>query len=162
MEEPRFFRTVGVTWPRWPIYSRNLKESSSLETLVWYCWNLVYSIRHSSTTKFFQMVTLGWSLTFLHKGQLWFPVHLYGKMLKWWITYSETIEVCGINVGKYCKQKEYMEIYMYQRSRSVFDLCPRSLRMKLDLRWVIQDHWSSGLQYVNFFIIPPAFMLRGI
>ena len=37
-----------------------------------------------------------------------------------------------------------MELYMYQRSKSFFDLCPRSLRMKQDLRWAIQDQCSSG------------------
>ena len=62
------------------------------------------------------------------------------------VDYSETIEIYVINVpvGKYCKLKEYMEIYMYQRSRSSFDLCPRSLRMKMYLRRAIQDHWFSG------------------
>ena len=38
------------------------------------------------------------------------------------IDYSETIEVYGIQVGMYSKLNEYMEIYMYQRSRSFFDL----------------------------------------
>ena len=40
------------------------------------------------------------------------------------VDYSEAIEVCVINVGKYRKLKEYMEIHIYQRSRSIFDLCP--------------------------------------
>ena len=44
------------------------------------------------------------------------------------VDYSETIEVYGIEVGKYSKLNEYIEIYMYQRSTSFFDLCPRSFR----------------------------------
>ena len=36
------------------------------------------------------------------------------------VDYSETIEVCDIKVGIYCKLNEYMEIYMYQRSKSFF------------------------------------------
>ena len=45
------------------------------------------------------------------------------------VDYSETIEVYGIKVGIYSKQKYmYMETFMYQRSRSFFDHCPRSLR----------------------------------
>ena len=44
------------------------------------------------------MMTLGWSLTFLHKGQLWFFMHLYEKSLNGGI-YSETIEVYDIEVG---------------------------------------------------------------
>ena len=47
------------------------------------------------------------------------------------VDYSETIEVYDIKVGTYRKLTEYMEIYIYQRSRSFYDLCLRSLRMKL-------------------------------
>ena len=65
--------------------------------------------------------------------QLWTLIDLYGKMLKM-VDYSETVEVYDIKVGICSKLTEYMEIYMYQRSRSFFDLCLRSLRMKLDLR----------------------------
>ena len=58
-----------------------------------------------------------------------FLMHLHGKM-----DYSETIQVYDMKVGMYSKLTEYMYIYMYQRSRSFFVLCIRSLRMKLDLR----------------------------
>ena len=50
------------------------------------------------------------------------------------VNYSETIEVYVIKVSIYSKLNQYMEIYMYQRSRSFFDLSPRLLKMKLDLR----------------------------
>ena len=43
------------------------------------------------------------------------------------VNYSKTIEVYGGKVGIHYKFNEYREIYMYQRSRSFFDLCPRSL-----------------------------------
>ena len=49
------------------------------------------------------------------------------------VNYSKTIEVYDINVGRYSKLNAYMEIYMYKRSMSFFDLCPGSLRMKLKL-----------------------------
>ena len=52
-----------------PIYGKNFKKSSS-EPIGRYRWNLVYNITHSSSTKFAQMMTLGWPLTFLLKGQL--------------------------------------------------------------------------------------------
>ena len=44
--------------------------------------------------------------------------------------YSETIEVSDIKDGIYSKLNEYMEIYMYQRSRSLYDLCPWSVRFQ--------------------------------
>ena len=49
------------------------------------------------------------------------------------------ISVYNIKVGLYSKLNEYMEIYMYQRSRSFFDLCPMFFRMKMDLRQAVQD-----------------------
>ena len=45
------------------------------------------------------------------------------------VDYLETIvimEVYDIKVAIYSNLNEYMEIYMYQRSRSFFDLFPRS------------------------------------
>ena len=39
----------------------------------------------------------------------------------------ETIEDYDIKVGVHSKLNEYRKIYMYQRSRSFFDLCARSL-----------------------------------
>ena len=36
---------------------------------------------------------------------------------------------------------------MCQVSRLFFDISPSSFRMKLDLRWAIQDHWSSSFCY---------------
>ena len=52
----------------------------------WYHWILVYRIVHSCATKFVQMVSVCRRLTFSYKVQFWFPILLYGKMLKWWIT----------------------------------------------------------------------------
>ena len=43
------------------------------------------------------------------------------------VDYTESIEVYDIKVGIYSKLNEYMETYMYQRSRPFIDLCPRSL-----------------------------------
>ena len=44
------------------------------------------------------------------------------------VVYLETIEIYGIKVDIYSKQNEYIETCTYQRSRSFFDHCPRSLR----------------------------------
>ena len=49
------------------IYGKNFEKSSSLEHIGRCCWNLVYSIGHSCTTKFVQMMTIGWPLTFFVK-----------------------------------------------------------------------------------------------
>ena len=43
------------------------------------------------------------------------------------VDYSVPFEVYDIYVDVYSKLIEYREIYMYQRSRAFFDLCPVSL-----------------------------------
>ena len=56
-------QTVLVTWPRWPpcpYMVKTLKKSSSPEPKGRWPWNLVCSIGCSSTTKFVQMMSLGW------------------------------------------------------------------------------------------------------
>ena len=50
------------------------------------------------------------------------------------VDYSETIEIDEKEVGVFNFLNKYMDINMYQGSRSFFGLCPRSLKMKLDLR----------------------------
>ena len=58
-----------------PIYGKNLKESSPKPKGQW-PWNLICSIGCSSTTKFVQMMTLGWPI--LWQGQIWSLMLLYG------------------------------------------------------------------------------------
>ena len=68
-----------------PIYGKNMKNSSSLEPKGRWPWKFVCSIGHSSTTKFVQMMTLGWHWSILRQGQFWSPMLLYGKNLKQWM-----------------------------------------------------------------------------
>ena len=58
-----------------PIYGKNIKKSSALESKGWWPWKLVCSIGYSSTTKFGQLMSLGWPWPVL----VWSLVHLYGK-----------------------------------------------------------------------------------
>ena len=66
-----------------PIYGKNLKKSSSPETLDRWPWNLVCSIVYGSTTKAIQIMTLGWPWPILRQGQIWSHRLLYGKKWKW-------------------------------------------------------------------------------
>ena len=68
-----------------PIYGKNFKKSSSPETKGWWPWNLVCGIGCSSTTKFIQMMTLGWPWPILRQGEIWSLMLLYGKKVKQWI-----------------------------------------------------------------------------
>ena len=67
------------------IYGKNLKKSSSPEPKGRWTWNLVCSIGCSSTTKFIQIMTLGWAWPILRQGQIWSLMLLYGKKVKQWI-----------------------------------------------------------------------------
>ena len=66
-------------------YGKNLKKSSSPEPKGRWPWNLVCCIGCSSTTKFVQMMTLGWPWTILRQGWIWALRLLYGKKVKQWI-----------------------------------------------------------------------------
>ena len=68
-----------------PIYGKNVNKSSSPEAKDRWRWNLVCSIGCSSTTKFIQMMTLGWPIPILRQGQIWSLMLLYGKQVKQWI-----------------------------------------------------------------------------
>ena len=61
-----------------PIYGKNLKESSSPEPKGRWHWNLVCSIGCTSTTKFVQMMNLGWPRSILRLGQIWSLMLLCG------------------------------------------------------------------------------------
>ena len=68
-----------------PIYGKNFKKSSSPEPKGRWPWNLVCSIGCTSTTKFVQMMTLGWPWPILWQGQICSLMLLYGKKVKQWI-----------------------------------------------------------------------------
>ena len=68
-----------------PINDKNLKKSFSLEPKGWWLWNLVCSIGYLRTTKFIQMMTLGWPWPILRQGQIWSLIFLYGKKINQWI-----------------------------------------------------------------------------
>ena len=103
-----------------PIYGKNLKKYSSLEPNSRWSWNLVCSIKYSSTTKFFQMMTLGWPWP---QGQIWSLMLFIWEKIKT-MDFLETIVVYAIKVGRWNLLNEYMKLYEYQRSRSFTDLCP--------------------------------------
>ena len=54
-----------------PIYCKNLLNSSPLEPMTRWPWNLVCSIKNQSTIKLVQRMTLGWPWFFLRQGQIW-------------------------------------------------------------------------------------------
>ena len=68
--------------PAIPIYGKNLKKSSSPEPNGRWPWNLECIIGCSSTTKFAQMMTLGWPWPILRPGQISSFIFLYGKKVK--------------------------------------------------------------------------------
>ena len=68
-----------------PIYGKKLKKSFSVEWKGQWPWNLVCSFGYSSTTKFIQMMTLGWCWPNLRQGQICSRMLLYGIKVKQWI-----------------------------------------------------------------------------
>ena len=64
-----------------PIYGKNLQKSPSAEPRCRWPWNLDFSNRYSGTTRFVQMITLGWPWPFLWHGQICFLMLLLGGKL---------------------------------------------------------------------------------
>ena len=81
-----------------PIYGKNLKKKSSPEPKGRWPWNLVCIIGCSSTTKFAQMMTLGWPWPILRQGQIWSVMLLYGKKGKT-MNFSENIVVYDLKLA---------------------------------------------------------------
>ena len=68
------------TWPIWLpcLYMvKTFKKLASLEPKSRLPSNLVCSIRCSSTTKFIQLMTLGWHWPILQQGQIWSPMYAF-------------------------------------------------------------------------------------
>ena len=113
-----------------PIYGKNLKKSSTPETIGWWPWNLVCSISYASTTKVVQIVTLGWPWPILRQGQIWLHRLLYGRKWKLFIFFLDLIAALGLKVAWSIQLNEVMKLSEYWRSRSFFDLGQRSLRFQ--------------------------------
>ena len=82
-----------------PIYGKDLKKSS-LEPKGWWPWVLVHVciIGCLSTTKFAQMMTLGWPWPILWQGQIWSLMLLYGEKGKT-MDFSATIVIYDLKLA---------------------------------------------------------------
>ena len=118
-----------------------------------------------STTKFVQVMPIGWPWLISRQGQIWSPTLLYGKKVKT-MDFSEKIVVCYIKVGRWRQINEYMKLYEYQTSRSFTDLGPNhsdsiflnvfssiiaDFNISWVLKWAIEDQWSSGCYYYYYY-----------
>ena len=92
------------------IYGKNFKKSSSLEPKGRWPWKLVCSIGYSSTTKFVQMMPLGWPWPILRQGQIWSLYAIVWEKGKT-MGFSETIVVYDIKVDRCSLLNEYMKLY---------------------------------------------------
>ena len=156
MGEWKLVRMVYVTWPKWRPCPYMVKtfEKSSLEPKCRWLWNSVYSIEYSCTTKFVQMMPLGWPY-FMARSNLVPYASVWEKVET--MDFSETCSPWY----KRCHQLiEYVKVYEYQRSRPLVDLCPNhsdsiflnffssitaDFNISSVFRWAIQDQWSSGI-----------------
>ena len=112
-----------------PIYGKNLKNLLLLNQTA---MTLKVGMQHR-VLKYYQVCPnddLGLTLTYFTASSNLVPyafVWEKGNIMD----FSETIVVCDIKVGRLIELNEYMNLYEYQRSRSIIDLHPRSLRFTL-------------------------------
>ena len=84
MGERKFVQMVQVTWPRWPLCPYMVKilllcnpKADDLDS-----WYAASGIGYLSTTKYVQMMTLGWPWPILWQGQILSLMLSYGKKVK--------------------------------------------------------------------------------
>ena len=106
-----------------PIYGKNVKNSSSLESKGRWPWKFVCCIKCSSTTKFVQMMTLSWPWPIFTTRSNLVPYAFVWEKVKT-MDFSETVVVYNIKVGICSQLNEYMKLYEYRRLRSLIDLGP--------------------------------------
>ena len=83
----------GVCWPIWPPCRYMVKKLQNLLLHNWETGNLETCCTALRPLKFVQMMIPGWRLTFLHKGQIDFTIHVYGKtgeksIFKWLLLWN--------------------------------------------------------------------------
>ena len=111
-----------------PIYSKNLKKSSSLEPKGRWSWNLVCSIGCPSTNIFVQMMTLGWPLPILRQGQIWSLMLLFGKKVKQWIFQKIVVYDLKLATGDRNDKKVLLTSKLCPLG-AVCPTCPRAICM---------------------------------
>ena len=140
-----------------PIYGKNHKKSSSLEPKGRWPWNLVCIIGCSSTTKFAQMVTLGWPWHFTVRSNLvpyafvWEKgktmdfsetCHLWFETSYRWSKWQEvsvdikTLSLGGCMppaLGLYTCIKSWKKMYKIRLKRHCFETCNKWI--KWHFRW---------------------------
>ena len=120
-----------------PINGKNLKKSSSQEPKVRWPWNLVCIIGCSSTTKFVQMMTLGWPWPILRQGQIWSFMCLYGKKGKT-MDFSETIVLCDLKLAT--------DDWSDKKFLSTSKLCPLGAVCPLPRVYIHVLSWKSYIK----------------
>ena len=126
---------------------------TSLEPKGRWPWNFVCIIRCSSTSKFVQMMTLGWPWPILQQGQIWSLMLLYGKRVKQWIfqkqlltKWHEPIWISKIKIIHW----PWSKVTQIQHLQTSFPLKPLG-RLKPNFMWSL--HWmgEGGKVYENLF-----------
>ena len=76
----KFVQTVSVCYSRWLpcLYILKILQNNLLQYQESFKAENWYIASGTRSTKFIQMMTLGWHLTFLQQGQICVPMHLYG------------------------------------------------------------------------------------
>ena len=137
------------------LYGKNHQKFLSSEPRDWWPWNLVYSIVYSSTTKFVQMMTLGWPWPFLGHGPICFPMLLHGwKLIQHIVMYILVCSAYPVHSGERYRTNGPL-IYSYNRkclnsisSQCALGTCKSSFERKPE------DHpnyfkWQKTFQKCN-------------
>ena len=79
----RIAKMVAVHWPKWPPNMVKTFKNLLLHNQRMPCgWIFAYIIGDGRSTKIAKIMVVHWHLTVFRRGQVCFPMHVYGKMLR--------------------------------------------------------------------------------
>ena len=118
-----------------PIYAKNLKKPSFPEPKGRWPWNLVCSIGCTSTANFVQIISSSWPWPILRQDQIWSLLNAFvwekGKIMDFFRNYYSVWCQKFVDAVNWMSTWTWIYIYEYQRSMSLIDLGPRSLRFSI-------------------------------
>ena len=127
MRERKFVQMIQVIWPRWSPcpYMVKTRQKSSPKPADRLPSNLVYTISDSDPSNFVQMMILV-DLDLLTAMSNFLPNAFVWENAKI-LDLTENIDVHELKVATSSWLSQYINTCEYQRSRSLFHLCPKSL-----------------------------------
>ena len=128
-----------------PIYDKKLFKASSPEPRAHWDWIFAQIIGDGRSTKVVKVMIVHWRLPFLRQGQVYFLMHLYGKML--WISNNFSSEASGPMLLKFHVEPPLDRGMKAAKMVAVHWPCPYMVKTFKNL--LLQDRARLGAEFLQ-------------